>query len=380
MNRCGTDKEIQLFTSAQELPDIWNQLAGDHFLSAAQLLINEQAALPDIQHYYTLVYYKGRPAAIAFFQLLSLNDRHVSRHGTNALLHGVWRTYSGLTRPKLLIAGHLFRHDISSFLTVGSLPPYESYLCYRAAINAAQDKSCASAILVKDVAPSLINYFLQYAPQYMMLRNDISMEMEIPGAWESFEDYEKALKHKYAQKVRKVRHVWNGLEIKELSAEDTEKNEEQIYRLYRQTAEHQQVRLGFLSPGFMTLLRGFYETQLKIWAVYENGAMVAFLSAWVKDDVFDMFYIGFDYSRNAALQLYFNILYFSLEQAIRFKKKKLILGRTALDAKARLGCTPHYLHTFLYIRNPLLRNYVLRMQQQMSAEESSWEQKHPFKK
>ena len=92
-----------------------------------------------------------------------------------------------------------------------------------------------------------------------------------------------------------------------------------------------------------------------------------------------MFYIGFDYSRNADLQSYFNILFFSVEQAITLKKQKLILGRTALDAKARIGCDARYLHTFLYIRNAFLRRLVFNKQQKVSVQEGNWEEKHPFK-
>ena len=92
-----------------------------------------------------------------------------------------------------------------------------------------------------------------------------------------------------------------------------------------------------------------------------------------------MFYIVFDYSRNDSLQLYFNILFFSVEQAIRMGKKKLILGRTALEAKARIGCKPVYLSTFLYIKNPLVRNLMLRAQQSIAANEGEWENRHPFK-
>jgi len=198
--------------------------------------------------------------------------------------------------------------------------------------------------------------------------------------WSSFEDYEKSLKHKYAQRLRKVRQGLEGLEIKKLSDEEIIAQKEKLHALYLQVCTHQPVTMGFLSPDFIVLLRKFYEGQLKVWAVYENGEMIAFLSGWARATVFDMFYIGFDYSRNADRNLYFNILFLSLQQAIQLKRTKLILGRTALDAKARLGCRPRYLHTFLYIRNPLLRGYILRQQQTMSTEEGSWENKHPFKK
>src|SRR5690606_25068240 len=96
-------------------------------------------------------------------------------------------------------------------------------------------------------------------------------------------------------------------------------------------------------------------------------------------DAFDMFYIGFDYVRNKYLQLYFNILFFRVEQSILFRKKKLILCRTALDAKARLGCQPHYLYTFLYIKKNLIRKRILQVQQRTSDKEGAWEERHPFK-
>lgn len=235
------------------------------------------------------------------------------------------------------------------------------------------------AVLLKDAAPELATYFQHLAPEFIFLRNDISMELEIPDSWTGMTDYEKALKHKYAQRFRKIRAAWNELEVKELSEQEVIAQKQKLFWLYNQVTANQQIRLGLLSEDFLVQLKTFYKEDLRIWGIYENGEMIGFYSAWVKGDVFDMFYIGFDYERNAGLQLYFNILYFSIEQALSFGKKKVILGRTALDAKARLGCSPHYLSTFLYIRNGILRNRVLSINSRSSAKEGAWEERHPFK-
>lgn len=112
---------------------------------------------------------------------------------------------------------------------------------------------------------------------------------------------------------------------------------------------------------------------------YEGSEPVLFFSAWTHDEVLDMFYIGFDYSKNEERQLYFNILFFTIEEAIRLQKKKLILGRTALEAKARLGCKPKYLSTYLYIRNPIIRWVINRLHQNINSMEGEWENRHPFK-
>src|SRR5690606_12072974 len=152
-----------------------------------------------------------------------------------------------------------------------------------------------------------------------------------------------------------------------------------IYQLYNNISQKQTVRLGILNADYLPLLKEQFPEALKVWMVYEEGTPVAFFSAWLHASAFDMFYIGMNYSRNEELQLYFNILYFSVEQAIAFRKEKLILGRAALEAKARLGCKPRYLPTYLYIHNRLLRTFVNGIQQNVNNGEGAWEDRHPLK-
>jgi hypothetical protein len=382
MNYCSRNKELGcvLFNSSKELPAEWNTLLpAGHALHTAQLAITEGSALPDISHLYTLVSIDGVPVAAGYFQLLNLRPEHISKTMVKAWQHTAWTAFTKTTRPKMLVSGHLFRHDTTFFYHVPHISDYQAFQCFYDALKATLKYSCASAILVKDMPKDLVNHFQNHVPEYLLLRNDISMEMDIPVSWNSIHDYEKSLKHKYAQRFRKVRQQWQDLEIKELSSDEVSADKDKIHSLYEQVAMNQQVHLGLLSPEFLPNLKKHYGEKLKVWAAYKEGEMVAFFSGWAKHDAFDMFYIGFDYTKNAELQSYFNILFFAVEQAINLKKSKLILGRTALDAKARIGCEPRYLQTFLYINNSFLRRFVLRKQQNVSLQEGDWEEKHPFK-
>jgi len=380
--RCTVRKQqdVALFRNVAELPAAWDQLLPEgHDLSTDQLLLYESIDLPDVSTYYALLGDTAKPVAVACFQVLRLKPLHIDRAILNTpvqkLLPGVLNTI----KPGLLVAGHLFRHDITSFYADG-LSNIEAYRAYESMIQTALQVSCSVAALIKDVPEFLVPYFQNFAPHYQLLRNDISMQMDLPAEWQSFADYETSLKHKYAQKLRKVRSQISRLEIKELNAADAGEQAETLYALYRQVSDKQPLRLGYLNAAFLPALKKFYGEQLKLWAFYEGDVMVAFASAWLHQEVFDMFYIGFDYARNSELQLYFNILYFSIEQAIEQHKTKLVLGRTALEAKARLGCRPSYLHTFLYIRNGYLRRLVAAQQQKQYQEEGAWEERHPFKK
>jgi len=383
LTNCGNRKkgiEVRLFSGSGELPDDWNRLVPQgHFLQSRQLKVAEQSSLPDISFSYALVYDNNVPVLAAGFQLLQLNAKHVNHNLVEPWKYIAWQLYTGIARPKLLVSGHLFRHDVDSVFCAGSISGYDIYTYYKEAIDAAMRKSCAAAVLIKDMPARLDKYFCNYEPEYMMLRNDISMEMDVSPNWQTMDDYVHALKHKYAQRYRKISERWQELHIKELTSADVVANKEALFALYRQVSDNQRVRIGLLSPEFIPMLQQ-QDNRLKVWGIYERDKLIGFFSAWVYADRFDMFYIGFDYQKNKEYNLYFNILFFAIGQAIHYRKPKLILGRTALDAKARLGCKPRYLSTFLYIKNSMVRKRIMQAQKNTTANEGTWEDKHPFRK
>ncbi|HRO41605.1 MAG TPA: GNAT family N-acetyltransferase [Flavipsychrobacter sp.] len=382
MRHCKKHKDFQvkIYRQAAQLPKIWDDLLPQsHFLNVAQLGIYERINLPDISFVYALIFQGEKPLGAAYFQVLSIKEKHLHTAVLKQWQQKAWKGFTNLGSPRLLVAGHLFRHDICSFYWDENVADFDAYKMYQVAIKKAMKSAHAHAVLVKDVNETLIPYFQHYAPEYILLRNDISMEMDVQEEWETIKNYEQSLKHKYAQRFRKVRQPWEQLEVAELSNEETEQQKHVLYNLYQQVSARQQVRLGILSEDFLPELKA-NNSNLRIWLAKHNDIPVAFFSAWTHNGAFDMFYIGFDYAKNEELQLYFNILFFAVEQAIILKKQKLILGRTALEAKARLGCKPKYLSTYLYIRNPILRNVITRLQTNINSMEGEWENRHPFKK
>jgi hypothetical protein len=376
---CTEKEPIHIYQSTSDLPFGWNDcLPEGHPLRSEALALYETIKLPDIRCYYALCGSPDKPHAIAYFQLLNVLPKHLNTGLLGGYQAKIAPTCLNVFRPTLLIAGHLFRHDIINFHSV-HLSPLDAYRSYEGMIQAVGKKSGAMATLIKDVPEETVTYFQNFAPHYTQLRNDISMHMTMPEAWKNFADYEAALKHKYAQKLRKVRASLNQLGIKELNIEEVDCQAKIIYQLYKQVSKRQAVSLGLLNESFLPELKKMYPDELKIWAFYEGEQIVAFASAWVHAECFDMFYIGFDYERNANLNLYFNILYFSIEQAIVHQKPRLNLGRTALEAKARLGCAPRYLPTFLFVRNVCIRALVNSKINLQHEQEGAWEERHPLK-
>jgi hypothetical protein len=383
MKRCHKGPDASLtkwFLTANELPAEWDAaLPERHFLRRESLKVQESANLPDVSARYAMLLSNGVVAGAAAFQVLRVQADYIKQVSLQAWQYNIWKAFTRTARPKLLIGGQLFRHDVSSVHWNEALKPYDVFVWYREAIKEVGRKSHCVAVLLKELPDALVPHFMHLAPEYLLLRNDISMELPIPSEWQEMKDYEQSLKHKYAQRFRKVQQTWGKLRVAEMTEDEVVASSQKIYQLYQQVTENQPVRMGMLNETFIPTLKKAYGERLKVWAIWEGEAMVAFASGWVSGERFDMFYIGFDYARNAELNLYFNILFFAVEQAIAMHKPLLILGRTALEAKARVGCEPQYLNTFLFVRNPLLRNIVARLQSTLGERGSEWEQRHPFK-
>ena len=368
------------YRSSRALPEDWDTgLPDDHFLLRETLRVHEESRAPHVDNCYAVLRNQDGIIARAAFQIISVQADHVNRESLSGWQFALWKSYVNLVKPKLLVGGQLFRHDVITAWFGECMNPWDAFTWYRKTLKAAAKTCNVQAFLIKEPPPALVPLFMHNAPDYLLLRNDSIMQMMIPEQWTSINDYEKSLKHKYAQRFRKVRQSWQELDIRELNAAEVRKSAVEIDSLYGQVSAKQSVRLGILSDSFIPDLKDHYGDRLRVWGIYESGKMVAFASAWVHDDCFDMFYIGFDYDRNAELQLYFNILFFSIEQAILSRKSKLVLGRTALEAKARVGCRPVYLNTFLHIPNPIMNRVVTFLQQRLSEPGNEWEKRHPFK-
>ncbi|MBS1615461.1 MAG: GNAT family N-acetyltransferase [Bacteroidetes bacterium] len=380
---CRPRKRKQLcsewFEDAASLPADWDEgLDEGAFLRRASLALQEAAALPDVRPVFALLREGKSILGRAAFQVLRIRPQHLKIDALPAWQRILWLCLLRCLRPRLLVGGQLFRHDVESFWYHPSLPAFEAFTGYRGLLDTCRKQHRVMATLLKELPEDITGYFQHQAPNFLLLRNDISMQLDIPEHWRDMGDYAASLKHKYAQRFRKLRHAARQLSIREFDAEALTEQADEVYALYRQVAEHQPSRLGFLSKEFLPGLKKAHGDTFRIWGFWEADRLVAFASGWVHEHSFDMFYIGLDYARNAALQLYFNILFFSVEQAILLKKPLLILGRTALEAKARVGCRPRYLNSFLHVQNPLLRWIVSQLQERFTERSGAWEQRHPF--
>jgi hypothetical protein len=90
------------------------------------------------------------------------------------------------------------------------------------------------------------------------------------------------------------------------------------------------------------------------------------------------YYIGFDRKANANVPIYFRLLQVVVDDAIKFGCRRLSLGRTALEPKARLGARPDPFRIWIRHRIPLLNVLVRGLLHTISHHDEPPE-RNPFK-
>jgi predicted N-acyltransferase len=372
---------FSVFNSIEGIPIAWNNLlpSTSHALHTNEIACVEHACIDNTKNYYVITYENEQPVMLSYFQLLHVVPKHFNI--TESKLQKISLDVAlYLVKPTLLVAGNLYRHDCDFiFYKDAKIPSSKKTSLYIATIEHLIQQTKCSGIFVKDV-PKDIGKEIEKDKSYTAMDNDISMYMTIPNTWLSFADYEKELKHKYLQRCKKTRKQFQVVVIKELNTDEIIKYQHDIENLYMQVTNKQMVSMGILNKEFFVTLKKIKKEEYKIYGFFEAEKMIAFSSAIVHNQLFDMNYIGIDYEKNQQFSLYFNILFHCLEQAIATKSKKLVLGRTAPEAKAILGCSPENTHGFYKLRNPIVNWFFQRISKKFtSSQGEAWRDRHPFK-
>jgi hypothetical protein len=369
--------DITIHHTYQEVAHFWNNsLPLEHQLLLPEIGIVQDANIHDITPCYIVVKNNNEIEALLYAQILRVKPQYII--GNNLSRSMQWLSKNTLTcfNVKLLVLGNLFRHD-GSFIYIKNKSKELETLKY--IVDYLQAHIKHTAFFVKDIQQQYAAVFCNDAT-YNTFPNDFSMQLQVRNTWHSLLDYSNDLTKKYRQRVGKTQDLFKDVIVKELNLQDIEQEKEAMYDLYRQVTLKQSITLGLLNAAYFVFIKKILATQLHAYGFYYNNKLIGFSTAIVKDGVYDMNYIGFDYELNGPLNLYFNMLFSFLQHAIEKKCHTLVMGRTALEAKAIMGCKAVPVFGFYKIKNRLLNNVAIRFAKNTTTVQGeAWRDRHPFK-
>jgi hypothetical protein len=370
-----------IFNSYKELDASWDNFFDSyHSFHSNQLSVTEKSAIKNMLFYYVKIENeKKEPVMFAYFQQIKILSDNFNLSAGSVFVKKGLSLLIDVLKPKLLVAGNLFRHDTPIFYTINkNLTAENEITIYEKCIDFLIHHSKSKGVFIKDLEEKYSTEFKKNEG-YQELKNDIAMFLPLENEWHSFEDYSNELKHKYKQRAKKVRKSFADILIKPLQLDEIKNYEQEIFRLYHLVVEKQVVSMGELSPTYIYELKKSLQENYLVMGFFEGENLIAFSSAIIHDGVHDMNYIGFEYELNQKYQLYFNILFNCVECAISHKMQTLFLGRTALEAKAIIGCKPKQLFTFYKLKNSVLHFITKKLSALFNNKiGETWENRHPF--
>ena len=377
---------ISIFDSIDFVPETeWNKVvpADRGLMRHPYLRAIEESAGQEEQSRYVVMYKDKTPVGAAIFKIAVLTGHDYRSSGNdNEHLEKIKNSIKDKTKLRVLICGHTHISGNHGFVYSPEITAKEAYhaladACYQ--VRRSQKlRGSIDLQLIKDF------YEDQYEEsknltvfKYRPFKVDPNMVLMLRDEWTSFQDYLNAMNTKYRKKALSVIKQGVPLERRHLSEDEMQVDFDRIQKLYLNVAGKAKVRINHFDTSYLIQLKRHLGDDFEFVAYFSGNEMVAFRTMILWGDNAEGHAIGINYDLNGEYAIYQNILYDFVKATIDKKKRKLILGRTAMEMKSNIGAEPFEMYCYIRHAKPLFNrafkpvfNYI---------RQTEWTKRSPFK-
>ncbi|HEX8515895.1 MAG TPA: hypothetical protein VF868_06825 [Bacteroidia bacterium] len=374
----------------------WNSLVkhGSEFLELPFLSVLERESPENMRFHYAIIYDQDRPAAIAYFQVIDFSTEsfsnlfeqdskefscmitdYIRKHLANHILRTADRI-----NMRLLICGNAYvsgEHGLTYSPQVNKTAVMDALADVIFKISQVEKlRGQIAAVLIKDFYASSIDHAAELE-EYKYHDFLVEPNMIVDIQWSTFDEYLNAMSKKYRNRAKSIVKKGGALERRDFGWMDIEENAERIQELFNNVHLKAKFRMASLNTGYFAELKKQLGDKFTFIAYYFKGELIGFRSAFILKKSVEAHFIGLNYELNKELELYQNILYDYILEAMTNKKAKLSLGRTASEIKSTVGAEPYQLTCYIRHRNSLSNRIIKPFIDYLKPAE--WVPRNPFK-
>lgn len=377
-------------------PEDWNNIAdyGSPFLKTHYLKVLENQHPDNMCFHYATIYADKKPVAIAYFQVIDFSSEgfenfvspestefscaitgYLKKHLTNHLFRR-----PGKMNMRLLICGNVFisgEHGFACSPEINKTEVFDALADIIYEISKAEKLNGKIAAIIvkdfyettKDVSDELKEF------KYHDFLGEPNMIVSVN--WKTFDEYLNAMSKKYRNRAKGIVKKGEELQRKNFSAGDINENAEQIQLLYNNVILKASFRMASLSANYFVEMKKVLQDKFNFIAYYHKEELIGFRTSFTLEESIEAHFIGLNYQVNKELELYQNILYDYVKEAIDNNLNQLILGRTASEIKSTVGAEAYQLTCYIRHRNPLSNHLIKPFID--SIKTTDWIPRNPFK-
>jgi hypothetical protein len=376
---------FQIFASADELPDSWNDLSKTNiFLSKAYLRVLENSAPANMECHFIGILQNQNLVGIALTQMITTNGVNITGEKKSCL--------------QSKIRDFVFRKFASNVLFVGNnmLTGQNAY-CYKESIsfsdfiftlnNAVRDieklfeakRKKIHILNYKDF--DLLeseNFKINAFSDFYKFEIHPNMIFDIPENWHSNDDYILALSKKYRDQYKRSHKKADGIIKCKLSLEEIIIHNDRINELYLNVTKNAPFNTFYLSENHFVEFKKQLGHDFLFYGYFLNDNLIGFNTLIKNGDAIDTYFLGYDDNYQREKMLYLNMLYDMIGYSINKKFKKIVFARTALEIKSSVGAKPLRMFGFIKHSNNFINKFMPRLFKYFEPE-VVWQERNPFK-
>ncbi|WP_158222866.1 GNAT family N-acetyltransferase [Rhodopirellula sp. MGV] len=334
---------------------------------------------------FAIVYDDGEPVAAIATQTFDVIGTQLSGNqsaATNNLPEQWKRKSLSLLKRRIMICGNVHTWGPHGVAIAAGRDQQQIWLgiaeCLYRIRRANRLHGQVDYVIVKDLLESdPLDASALESFRYGSMETEPNMVLSIDPNWQVMDDYLASLTKRYRAAARKVRKPFDCDTLSVSPIENLRDESERILELYKAVAARADVCLFELSNTTLPRIAESLNDDFVTIGIRENGLLIGFVTIIRDGETAIGFYLGMDYEANSRLPVYHALLLAVIEQAIRWRCKRISFGRTALDAKSRLGCKPEATHVWVRHRVPLLNFVVQQIMKTVNHDEPP--ERNPFK-
>lgn len=365
----------------------WDQVTSNSsvFLSRAYLEASQQEFTGEVLRDFAIIYESNAPVAAVATQTFDVTGSHLARAETSNpqdLPEQFKRKSLALLKRRVMMCGNVHTWGPHGIAIADGHEQEKVWHgvadCLYRIRRANRLHGQVDYVMIKDLfegdnldATPLKSF------RYRPLETEPNMVLTLNPQWESMDDYLSSLTKRYRAAAKKVMKPFASSDLSISPVENIHSEADKIHELYQSVADKADVCLFGLKATTLPRTSDALGDDFITIGIREKEELIGFVTIIRDGETAVGFYLGMDYGANGRLPVYHALLLSVIEQAIRWRCKNISFGRTALDAKSRLGCKPENVQVWVRHRVPILNFFVQQILKNVNHDEPP--ERNPFK-
>ncbi len=352
----------------------WLSQTSNLVLSPAFMKAMEEGLPLSLQQRYLVLRDQAGTVACLSFQVTEFRALDDIRE--SAVWAGLWGKFKRLAARlgnfRLLVLGNMFMVGENGITARDTIAAGMVQQQLKGIMRVLALKEKASVLIAKDFAapqPGLKGFHtLSFQP---------AMSLELQPEWTTFEDYLAAMASKYRVRARRAFKKAEDIRYVPLSLEAVVEHADTLTDLYKSVVRASGFGIVEAGPEYFIAMKRRLGADFQITACFSGETLCGFYSTLRNGEHLEANFVGFLPEFNRTTQLYLNMLYRIIMEAIALGMKKVAFARTALEIKSSVGARPEQALVYMAHVNPLL-NLLLPAAVHFLEPQEEWVERHVF--